>query len=1090
MLRGMQSTTRPTFAKTHSVTAQAASAIEQARFINFDGRHAMPGDAVQGVSEADVPAGRLASVITGYSAQVECAAAVTVGQGVGPSSDGTGRAAPGGLFMARSSGGVGDLIEVVLAPGLPAPVSAMVSRAGIPGAIVDGGVTNRLTCGYYNPTITHGTVYNGALQASVYRYNHDSSIEFFDGLWWCAWNVNTTRLENVAGQFNVVATSTDFVTWTAPVMAFSDAAYAANPVTFTPGASVQFQPNFKAIAGRLIATWWEGTQGYASYKTSASAKWINVALPASYTRGGQTYIAIYPTQNPIQLPSGRILAPAIMATAGSTAPDQAGYFGGSVGGYSYRLACALISDDLGNTWRVGGVAESPDRAWGLWEPVFALQPDGVVRMYVRNQRETDGPLNMMFSGTSTDDGESFSAMVPTGHHVPIARPGIVGGDDQFGVKNMLHNDFDNSDTTTVDLFRRRGLSAHTGCGDLDFMPGVGFSVYGDRPGLAASYAQGLRKDGKLYICYTLHEDAVHSTGVLTAVLDPAPPAGAVSPRPLQLEYTRPVANGRRLAFGGLLQKFTSKVTTAGWGGTQLTFYALFDQLIQKSQVCLFDNRNGATSGCVIQIGLTNGNEDRQLTLRWLNATVLTDIPLGLSLPIYRNKVAVMVVVDGATPSITTYMAVDGVLTTNTVAGSAISNLQGSATPSLMCSGSSSGLGSFSGDVYRVRVWNSLISQAGFLSLCNTDAALWPELGFVVPAGTQTSPAGALINLAGQNAPLTSGDAGWLVNWTDINTRGASVGLTTFAGRNAIRVGGKASLSIAPASRNWRRGIYSLQYAVATGRANSVGVITIGMPEHYIEVTKVNGVASQLRILRPSSLDPAQVIDISSASGQALQDDQWYGLTVRFAPGTVTVEHERMAPVTLPFAGRPCVFLGRAHNVFALTAVEATDVVYFDRSAISFSDGGLSSPRVENVARSGAWTPVLTFGGAAVGMTQAATFPAGFWYRIGDLVFWSLDINLTAKGSSVGSASIGGLPFRAMTANGLMNTQGGTAVAANNMAAGVGASAVTASAAGSALTPRYMLAGTSTVMDDTLFTNTSRLRMSGTYLTADPVRPLY
>lgn len=128
MLRGMQSTTRPTFAKTHSVTAQAASAIEQARFINFDGRHAMPGDAVQGVSEADVPAGRLASVITGYSAQVECAAAVTAGQGVGPSSDGTGRAAPGGLFLARSAGGVGDLIEVVLAP-----VPALVSGACVSG---------------------------------------------------------------------------------------------------------------------------------------------------------------------------------------------------------------------------------------------------------------------------------------------------------------------------------------------------------------------------------------------------------------------------------------------------------------------------------------------------------------------------------------------------------------------------------------------------------------------------------------------------------------------------------------------------------------------------------------------------------------------------------------------------------------------------------------------------------------------------------------------------------------------------------------------------------------------------------------------
>ena len=946
-----------------------------------------------------------------------------------------------------------------------------------------------VACEYYAPTITHGVVYNGALSANTYRYNHDASIEYFDGLWWCGWNLNTNRVENVAGQFNVIATSSDFSTWTAPVMAFSDAAYASNPVTFTPGVSAQFQPNLKAISGRLLATWWDGSNAYCSIKTSAAGKWRNVTLPTNYVRGGQTYVSTYPTQNPIQLASGRLLAPAVLATAGSTAPDQAGHFGGSTV-YPYRLACALISDDSGETWRIGGVAESPDRAWGLWEPAFVVQPDGVIRMYVRNQRETDTALNLMFSGTSTDEGESFSALVPTGNHVPIARPGIIGGDDRYGVKTMLHNDFDGADTVAINLQRRRGLALHAGCGALDFVPGIGFSLYNDRPGVAATYAQGIEKDGSLYIAYTLLEDAINSTGIMTAKVTPAPPAGAVSPRPLQLEYTRPVADGRKLTFGGSLQKFTSKTTTAAWTGTQATFYALFDQLINRPSTAIWDNRNGTTSGFILQIGSTTSNDDRELTLRWLNATVLTDIPLGLSLPIYRAKVAIQIVIDGSTPSITTRMIVDGVLTSNTVAGSAISNLQGSTTPSLMCSGASSGLTSFSGDVYRVRVWNSLLTQANFLSVYASDAAIWTELGLTVPAGTQTAPAGALINLDGRNAPLTSGDAGWLVNWTDINTRGSSIGLTTFGGRDAIQVGGKASLSIAPASKNWRNGIYSLQYAVKSGRANSVGVITIGMPEHYIEIIKTSASASQLRIIRPSSVDPAQTIDISSASGQALQDDQWYGLTVRFAPGTVTIEHDRMAPVVLPFAGRPAVFLGRAHNVYTLTAANSTDIVYFGADQISFSAGGLPSSRVDNAAQSGSWTPALTFGGAAVGMTHATGFPVGFWHRVGDLIFWSLDINLTAKGSSTGSATITGWPFRVMTANGLINTQGGVALAANNFAAGVGASAVTGTLATSTMTLRYMLAGTSTVMDDTLFTATSRLRMSGVYLTADPVRPPY
>lgn len=55
----------------------------------------------------------------------------------------------------------------------------------------------------------------------------------------------------------------------------------------------------------------------------------------------------------------------------------------------------------------------------------------------------------------------------------------------------------------------------------------------------------------------------------------------------------------------------------------------------------------------------------------------------------------------------------------------------------------------------------------------------------------------------------------------------------------------------------------------------------------------------------------------------------------------------------------------------------------------------------------AWTPTLTFGGASVGMTATGV---GEYVRIGSLLFVNGRIVLTAKGSSTGSAVIGGLPI--------------------------------------------------------------------------------
>ena len=57
---------------------------------------------------------------------------------------------------------------------------------------------------------------------------------------------------------------------------------------------------------------------------------------------------------------------------------------------------------------------------------------------------------------------------------------------------------------------------------------------------------------------------------------------------------------------------------------------------------------------------------------------------------------------------------------------------------------------------------------------------------------------------------------------------------------------------------------------------------------------------------------------------------------------------------------------------------------------------------------GTWTIQLTFGGASVGVTFSNN--TGWYVKLGKLVIVGGSFTLTAKGSSVGNASITGLPF--------------------------------------------------------------------------------
>lgn len=124
---------------------------------------------------------------------------------------------------------------------------------------------------------------------------------------------------------------------------------------------------------------------------------------------------------------------------------------------------------------------------------------------------------------------------------------------------------------------------------------------------------------------------------------------------------------------------------------------------------------------------------------------------------------------------------------------------------------------------------------------------------------------------------------------------------------------------------------------------------------------------------------------------------------------------------------------------------------------------------------GTFTPTIAFGGASVGVTYAAQ--AGFYTKIGNRVEYSLVIVLTSKGSSVGSMTVGGLPF---PVSAIANTASPAAVVYGSI---VTTGMVTAFALEATSTFRVFQttpAGVISDIADTAATNTTLIRLSGNY----------
>jgi hypothetical protein len=101
------------------------------------------------------------------------------------------------------------------------------------------------------------------------------------------------------------------------------------------------------------------------------------------------------------------------------------------------------------------------------------------------------------------------------------------------------------------------------------------------------------------------------------------------------------------------------------------------------------------------------------------------------------------------------------------------------------------------------------------------------------------------------------------------------------------------------------------------------------------------------------------------------------------------------------------------NIAGITPAQGEPVFDVTRNALVLGDGATAGGLCVSPFP-GAWTPQLAFGGAHAGM--AATVD-GAWVQIGPLLFFSFLIQLSAKGSSTGAATIAGLPLNATAEGG-------------------------------------------------------------------------
>jgi len=643
---------------------------------------------------------------------------------------------------------------------------------------------------WYNPTITLGTVNS----ASPYQYNHDASVAYFDGKWYAVWNANTNAVESAAGQVNLLSTSLNFSSWTAPIAPFISSTYSTNPVSYSYSTNVQWQPSLLVNGSELWCIWAQEVavsfpvtlKAYFSKLTSSSAKWQNLELSVNITNQGRVYYP-FPTQNPIRLASGRVLAPVVWNSPTQFSPTPSPY---SPGFYTnYKLAGVIYTDDGGATWHVGGYTTVPDKPYQVWEPFISVGQNGALRMFCRNLDYLNAAdEDFMLTAPGYGDGLFFGALESAKMEVNTTRYGYET--QPFSQRTFMFGP-DTKDTLNPSVDRQNVamFTSHTG-GD-DYVAGIGL---GYLPKVQL-YPQVFYRNDNIYGVYSY---GPIPRSIESFVISPAPVATNFYAIPRknyyynhQLNYVATAPSHFTNTGYGIMASVTN--TSTSWGAsTNVSVGAWVNPSeITSSGAAIADTRdNDAKTGFLFAITSTGV---RLATFSGTNAST-SNYDYAVSIPT-NAWTYVGFSLDTATPEVTFYVVdAAGTASTSTVAMSAPVNDTDGNSLYITSPFPLSTVGKLNGRIRRLtalanvsatvnnhRYWHGLDQVA---------------LGVTDWAGTETSPGTASSSFSATDPNAGSNNATWLAEWSKTGTEYAGQAvLSTYLSESAIEIKGYGSAGI-------------------------------------------------------------------------------------------------------------------------------------------------------------------------------------------------------------------------------------------------------------------------------------------------------
>lgn len=433
----------------------------------------------------------------------------------------------------------------------------------------------------YQPTVTRHAVIDARTHA--HKYNHCSTVAWFQDRWYCFWGSNVPVGEHVPGQRLVFSTSRDGRNWTPIELVFSNAEQCENPIPYPEGKGHQWQPNLGVVDGQLWVLWNQGGGAadfrqpggksgkdlrglYFSRLKQAGGKWVNRRIEWDgeiwpTVDGAPFYLNT--TQNLYRLRTGRVLAPVTLRASRGKAADAPE--GVSDWWAVEKRNAVIYTDDLGETWRLSSGCITPGFSWIQWEPTVWEQPDGSVMMFARNNTNWQLGHGKPPSGqyllwsVSRDQGETWSphryvpleSVCSRMHVAPLDGRGVwepASPSDDFTGRRyvMVHNDAPGGEYSWVDARTNLALFFARGSG-FDFAPGNNISAH-QRD---CCYPQMWRHGDTLAISYTTSDPDARSIYVALVSPLPEPDRHYLFPRMNDVPRpTRPDRDGNAWAFHG------------------------------------------------------------------------------------------------------------------------------------------------------------------------------------------------------------------------------------------------------------------------------------------------------------------------------------------------------------------------------------------------------------------------------------------------------------------------------------------------------------------------------------------------------------